>query len=289
MTMLRRALALACLLSLAPISLGAASNKEFKHLKGDTGYQADANARFTAIKGSYVLPDDAFAVTQAKSAALLTLPDSSIVGLGQDTRVQVGAFNQTAQGPGATITVNNGTLRFDIRRPTGGAANYRFVTPTSTVGVRGTIGLLAFTAGNTTVACLVCAADSVTVSVGGQTLTVLTGQVVTVSASGAVVSGTLTSAVTSSFSSAGVSVSSSSGVAAATAGVTSAAAAAAAPAAAAAGAAAAGAAGAAAGVVTATQTQNQANSQPTALPATITVQGARAPALPAPPSTRRPF
>ncbi len=284
--MLRPVLALALVLSLLPSLSGAASNKEFKHLKGDTGYQADANARFTAIKGSYVLPDDAFAITAAKSAALLTLPDSSIVGLGSDTRVQVGAFNQTQDGPGATITVNNGTLRFDIHRPAGATANYRFVTPTSALAVRGTIGLLSFIAGNTTVACLVCGADSVTLTVGSQTITVLTGQVVTVSATGAVVSGTLTSAVTSGFSSAGVSVSTSSGVAAATAGVTTAAISAAAPAAAA-GAAAVGVAGAAAGVVTANKAQPQ--TQPTSLPANVTVQGAGVPALPGPPGLRRPF
>ena len=161
--------------TLRATSVGAASNKELQHLKGTVGYQLGDTGAFNGVSGKYLLPDDAFAVTQNQSAALLQLPDSSLVALGQDTRVQVGAFNQTAAGPGATITVNGGALRFDIKRPAGGAANYRFVTPTSQVGVRGTIGLLAFAGGQTTVACLVCAADSVSVSVGGQTFTVLTG------------------------------------------------------------------------------------------------------------------
>jgi hypothetical protein len=278
---LRFVLVAALLIGLAPTATGAASNKEFQHLKGETGYQATSDARFTPVHGSYVLPDDAFAVTQEKSAALLTLPDSSIVALGQNTRVQVGAFNDSAQGPGSTITVNGGALRFDIHRPSGGAANYHFITPTSQLAVRGTIGLLSFVGGNTTVACLSCAADSITVTVGPQTFTVLTGQVVTVSASGAVVTSGLTSAVTSSFSSAGVSTSASSGVAAATAGVVGAAAA---PAAAAA-AAGAAAAGAAAGVAGASNTSAQP--QPTSLPATITVQGNHLPA-PAGPA-RHPF
>ena len=174
-----------------------------------------------------MLPDDAFAVTQAKSAALLTLPDSSDRRDRRRHRGASRAFQRwpgTAQGPGATITVNNGTLRFDIRRPSGGTANYRFVTPTSGArGARNDRPAFVSSAETRRSRCLVCAADSVTVSVGTSSFAVLTGQVVTVSATGAVVSGTLTSAVTSGFSSAGVSVSTSSGLAAATAGVTTAA------------------------------------------------------------------
>jgi hypothetical protein len=283
--MYRPLISAALVLSLIPIAGGAASNKELQHLKGETGYEANADSRFQPVRGSFVLPDDAYAVTQDKSAALLTLPDSSIVAFGQNTRVQVGAFNDTAAGPGSTITVNNGTLRFDIRRPAGGAANYRFITPTSQLAVRGTVGLLSFIAGNTTVACLACAADSITMTVGSQTLTVVTGQVVTVSATGAVATGGLTSAVTSSFSSAGVSTSASSGLAAATSGI---AASAAAPAAAA-GAAGAAAAGAAAGAAASIITSSQATPVPTSIPATVNITGAHPPSLGAPGGARRPF
>src|SRR5579863_603654 len=172
----------------------AASNKELQRLKGTVGYQLGDTGQLNQVTAKYVLPDDAFAVTQNQSAALLQLPDSSLVALGQDTRVQVGAFNQTAAGPGSTITVNGGTLRFDIRRPQGGAANYRFITPTSTIGVRGTVGLLAFAGGQTTVACLACAADSVTITVGGQSFALATGQAITVTATGAVTTSAVTSA-----------------------------------------------------------------------------------------------
>jgi len=208
---------------LATFSLGvtnAATDKQLRHLKGSVGYQMTSAGPLTDVAGEIVLPDDAIAVTQDKAAALLTLPDSSIVSFGANTRVQVGAFNQTAQGPGSTITVQGGTLRFDIRRPTNGVANYRFVTPTSQIAVRGTVGLLSLVAGNTTVGCLACAADSVSVTVGTQTFALATGQVLTISATGAVVTGTLTGSVLSAFSGAGVSTSASTGMAAATAGVT---------------------------------------------------------------------
>ncbi len=269
--------AIACILmvvligSLVSDPLGAASNKELQHLKGTVGYQPTADAPFSPVAGSYVLPDDAFAVTQDKSAALLTLPDSSLVAFGQNTRVQVGAFNQAAQGPGSTVTVNGGTLRFDIRRPQGGAANYRFITPTSTIGVRGTVGLLSLLGGNTTVACLACAADSLSVSVGGQTFALATGQMLTVSASGAAVLGPVTSSALNDFSNSGVSTSPSSGLAAATSGVSGAAGASL-------GAVGAAAAAAAAGVAAGVVTGSGSHATPAPVPVPLLIQGG--PALP---------
>lgn len=183
------------------------------------GFATAADAPLHQIFGRELSPDDDYAITQDRSAALLSLPDSSIVAIGEKTRVRVGAFSQTASGPGSTITVEQGTLRFDIRRPAGGTANYRFLTSTSQIAIRGTVGLLSFIGSNTTVACLVCAADSVSVTVGSQTLTLLSGQFLTVSALGAIVTGTVTSTVPGTFAGAQVSTAAATGTSAATAGV----------------------------------------------------------------------
>jgi hypothetical protein len=197
----------------------AATNKFMQRVRGTVGYQIGDAGAFNNVASMLDLPDDAFAVTQDKSAALLQLPDSSIVSLGMNTKVQVGAFDSSQNGPGATITVDGGALRFEIKRPQGSVANYRFVTPTSQVGVRGTVGLLALLSGQTTVACLECAADSITVTVAGQTYALASGQVLTVTAAGAVTTGAVTSSTLGIFSSAWVSTSAATGVAAATAGV----------------------------------------------------------------------
>lgn len=207
----------ACLVAgLVPHPTQAADpGKQLQRVRGTIGWATVADASdFKTVFGKFDLPDDDFAVTRQQSAAVLQLPDSSLVSLGQNTTVQVGAFNNAANGPGATITVSGGTLRFDIRRPEGGAANYKFVTPTSQVGVRGTVGLLAFTNGVTTVGCVVCAADSVTITTATQTITLVTGQFVTISALGAVTTGAL-STVTAAFGSAGVPVTGAVGPAAA--------------------------------------------------------------------------
>lgn len=227
----------------------ADNDKLLGRLKGVVGFATAPNAQLHEVFGRELIPDDDYAITHENSAAILALPDSSLVAIGQNTRVRVGAFNQTADGPGSTITVEQGTLRFDIKRPAGGTANYRFATNTSQIAVRGTVGLLSVLAGNTTVACLACAADSVTVSVAGQTLALATGQMITVSALGTIVTSTITTTAMAGFSGASVSTAAASGPAAATAGVSGVSSAAASAAGAAGGAAAAAGAGAATGAI----------------------------------------
>ncbi|MGA2394906.1 MAG: FecR domain-containing protein [Candidatus Lustribacter sp.] len=195
-----------CLVAgLLPHVTSAADNgKQLQRVRGTIGYATDAQSTdFKAVFGKLLLPDDNYAVTRAQSAAVLAMPDSSLISLGENTNVQVGAFDSASATPGSTITVNGGTLRFDIRRPAGGAANYIFKTPTSQTAVRGTVGLLAFVNGVTTVGCVVCAADSVAVTVGTQTVTLITGQFLTVSALGAITTGAL-SGVIGTFTAAGV-------------------------------------------------------------------------------------
>ncbi len=216
------ALAGAVLLALAAPPSMAADETSLQRVKGTVQYKNEGGTP-TAIVGKLNLPDSADAITQSKSAAMLTLADSSIVALGENTDVNVGAFRRGAAGPGSTIVLNNGTLRFDVRRPTGATADYHFTTPTTQIAVRGTVGLLSVLGGNTTVACLACAADSVsvTVSATAQTFTLITGQVLTVTAAGVAAVAATTASVIGGFSAAGVSTSAASGAAAATAGVAS--------------------------------------------------------------------
>jgi hypothetical protein len=197
-------LSAAIMLAIVPSGSGAAGEKQLRRVRGTIGYQANASTPFVPVFGRFDLPDDAIALTQTQSTAELVMPDSSIIALGENTRVQVGAFDNAAAGPGSTVLVNGGALRFDIRRPAGGQANYHFVTATSQIAVRGTIGLLSFIGGNTTVSCVVCAADSVTVTAGGQTFALATGQTLTVGVTGAVTTNVTTANALESFTHAGI-------------------------------------------------------------------------------------
>jgi hypothetical protein len=158
----------------------ATGDKQLARVKGIVGYQTTASGDFRAIFGQLELPDDAFAVTKQNSAAVLRLADSSEIDIGATTMVQVGAFNAVSSGNQNTIALNNGALHFVIRHPVGGQSNYKFVTATSQIAVRGTEGFLVAGAQGTQLVCVQCAAGDVTAQVGERTLTVLTGQTLTI-------------------------------------------------------------------------------------------------------------
>jgi hypothetical protein len=222
-TELRRCLVSACAAALVVTAIPgrAADESVLRRVKGAVGYSTTQAGTVTPVSGSQSVSDAFFAVTGGASAGYVQLVDSSIIGIGSNTNVQVGAFRRGADGDGTTITVPaaGGTLRFDIRRPPGGRSNYIFTTPTSSASVRGTVGLVSLVNGQTTYACLACEEDSVTVTVGAQTFRLRTGQTLIITAAGIATLAALTTAILSSFSGAGVSTSAATGTSAATAGV----------------------------------------------------------------------
>ena len=114
--------------------------------------------RFTRVFGKIDLSDAALAVTLAQSRAQLILPDSSSIDIGATTRVRLGAFNAVDTGNPNVIVLELGALHFTIRHPAGGRANYRFVTPTSQIAVRGTDGYIVTGPTGTDFYCVDCKA-----------------------------------------------------------------------------------------------------------------------------------
>ena len=156
------------------------AEKVLAPFEGTVGYQPSAAAPVERIFGRKTVADDAFAVTQEASLATLTLPDSSQVAIGERTTVQVGAFNTAAAGPGSTLTLNHGALRFAVVHPAGVRSNYTFKTGTSQIAVRGTTGYLIVGDNGTQLICVDCAPGDVTILVNGQTVGLLTGQTITI-------------------------------------------------------------------------------------------------------------
>jgi hypothetical protein len=118
----------------------AVTEKTLVRVSGDVGYQTGPNTPFIAITGQQAIPDNAYAVTRPNGVADLVMPDSSVIRIAQAATIQVGAFHDPGAGEN-TITVYNGSFRFKVQHPAGGVSNYRFVTPTSQIAVRGTEGL----------------------------------------------------------------------------------------------------------------------------------------------------
>lgn len=133
-------LAAAFVLLQAPHVSRAVTVKTLVRVSGDVGYQTGPNTPFIAITGQQAIPDNAYVVTRPNGVADIVMPDSSVIRIAQAATIQVGAFHDPGAGENQ-ITIYNGSFRFKVTHPAGGVSNYRFVTPTSQIAVRGTEGL----------------------------------------------------------------------------------------------------------------------------------------------------
>lgn len=165
------------LITLAPSPSAAGADTLLARVKGTVGYLDDAASPMNPIVATLALRASAIAVTQANSAALVTMPDSSEITLGEKTQVTVGAFKTGTLGPGSTISVNHGALMFAIKHPGGGRANYSFTTTTSQIAIRGTSGYIASNDDEDAIAVTQAStANDVVVKAGGKTYHVAAGK-----------------------------------------------------------------------------------------------------------------
>ena len=214
MHLVRRSLsfvAVASLLTGTPV--GAASDKQLVAVRGVSGYRAAPAADFRRVISRQVLADDNVAVTQAASNAFVVLPDSTEVALGAATSVQGGAFNDPASVTPTTLTLRDGALRFNVRHPAGGNANYVFKTATSQIAVRGTIALYGTSANGDVISCLACAPGDVVATVGGKTFPLASGQTLFVAPDHTVTSTNGESAPAQAFAGTGLATSATSPIA----------------------------------------------------------------------------
>jgi hypothetical protein len=160
----------------APLRAAGDGDKQLARVSGTVQYQNDSDPAYHAVIGKIGLSDEALAVTLAQSRAQVILPDSSSIDVGAKTRVRLGAFNAANTGNPNVVVLELGVLHFNIRHPAGGRANYRFQTPTSQIGVRGTEGYIVTGPSGTDFYCVDCTAGDVTVTVGTHTYALATGQ-----------------------------------------------------------------------------------------------------------------
>jgi len=116
------------------------ANKQLQNIKGNVSFQLPAGTPQTlAPQATIVLADSDYAITGNVSLGAITLPDSSQVLIGSQTKIQLAFFNQ-AQIANAKFILYQGKTRFQVEHPTGRQANYTFDTPSAEIGVRGTQG-----------------------------------------------------------------------------------------------------------------------------------------------------
>jgi hypothetical protein len=173
---------LSALMLLTVMSAAVADDPaKLSRVRGDVSYALGADlGKRTALFGSIVLSGDASAITAFKAQAEVTLPDSSLVQIGDRTTVKLGAF-RAAENGATEIVLEHGALRFTIKHPAGEKSLYRFRTPTTQLAVRGTVAYLISGPGGDQIYCVDCPSGDVSVRAGtlgeypvesGQTLNV---------------------------------------------------------------------------------------------------------------------
>lgn len=138
----------ASLLCASMARLSAESGKVLQNQRGDVAYQLGRGPVVpVGASASVSIDDGAVATTGAGSEGAVTLPDSSQVLLGANTRVQLAFFNQS-QIATARFVLYNGKTRFEVRHPRGALANYTFQTQTGQIAIRGTTGDIESSSGS---------------------------------------------------------------------------------------------------------------------------------------------
>jgi solute:Na+ symporter, SSS family len=171
------ALVVAALL-LLPSAARAAEDKLLQNVHGDVSYVISGTTEKLAPSATKALNDKDVAQTGNDSLGALTLPDSSRVSMGSNTRVQLAFFSQTDVAT-AQFVVYQGKTRFNIEHPKGAKADYKFVTPTATIAVRGTEGDISVDGDTLRVNVYHLTDDKLPVQVtfsNGKTVTLLGGQ-----------------------------------------------------------------------------------------------------------------
>lgn len=179
----RLALAVAVLVTLAATG-GPARGADDNVLRRDKGIVTyklkDASPQ--SLTGSIAVGDSVLASTSAATLATLQLADSSEIRIGDRTTVRIADLRAAAGAnpAGATIYLQGGAVRFNIQHPAGARANYRFVTPTSQLAVRGTVGYFVHGSTGDQIYCVTCQDGDVTIVAKAQTFTIHSGQTLNV-------------------------------------------------------------------------------------------------------------
>ncbi|HUY11650.1 MAG TPA: FecR domain-containing protein [Candidatus Dormibacteraeota bacterium] len=128
------------ILLLAPAGAGAGQVRTLTNLHGNVLYQRPGAAlQPLARSASVAVTRSDIAATRRASMGALTLPDSSRILLGENTRVRIGGFSESSV-TSAHFVIYNGKTRFFVEHPAGAKANYTFETPVAQIAVRGTVG-----------------------------------------------------------------------------------------------------------------------------------------------------
>ncbi|MGH7716213.1 MAG: FecR domain-containing protein [Vulcanimicrobiaceae bacterium] len=135
-----------------------------------------------SLYAEVAVDDSVIATTAIASLATLQFSDSSEIRIGDRTNVRIGDLHvaEAANPAGGTVFIERGAVRFNVKHPMGAKADYRFVTPTTQLAVRGTVGYVVAGPDGDQIYCVKCETGDVTITTSSQTVLIHSGQTLNV-------------------------------------------------------------------------------------------------------------
>ena len=191
---LHRALTAAAVLAVlatVPTHVRGADNNVLRRDQGIVTYAA-AGAQPRALEGSVEVGDTVVATTASASLATLQVLDSSEIRIGGLTTVRVGALRvaEASHPSSGTIFLERGAVRFNVAHLGGARASYTFITPTTQLAVRGTVGYFVHGPTGDQIYCVSCDEGDVSIATTGQSFALRSGQTLIVATQAGRVTGT---------------------------------------------------------------------------------------------------
>ncbi len=188
--MLRSSAFLAIALVVLVLPARSADDNILRRDKGTVTYKLPTTDP-RSLYAEVAVSDSVIATTEVATLATLQLSDSSEIRIGDRTTVRIGDLHaaETANPAGGTVFIERGAVRFNVVHPAGAKASYRFVTPTSQLAVRGTVGYFVAGPAGDQIYCVKCADGDVTITTGTKTVQIHSGQSLNVHLDNGVVTG----------------------------------------------------------------------------------------------------
>jgi len=160
----RRFLSLLLVLQLIiPYSTFAAATGEFKSVVGEVT-QTRAKEVIKPVVKSPIQPKDII-ITNKASSAMMVFPDSSMIKLEQNSKLEINEFLFKEKSRTAIFFLSIGKVAVNVSKFIGGDNVYEVHSPTATVGVRGTgFEFIESKDGDKTTATVTCTEGSLTIS-----------------------------------------------------------------------------------------------------------------------------
>lgn len=124
----------------------ASQGGKVRSVLGDVTYQKQGKSNWAALRVGAKVMDGDMIRTYTESGAQISLPDGSMIAIGENALVEFSRLLFEKDERISEIKIQKGMLRFDAQKQKG-KSTFKFKTGTATASIRGTDGTLGMTEG----------------------------------------------------------------------------------------------------------------------------------------------